>query len=212
MIEDCSFNGTIRTVGGFDYSTSISPANGIGGICGENAGGTIRGCTADGTIALALEGDSWYVGGVCGYGSDGSQIEDCINHASVSVSITGKEGSYMSAYAGGICGGSQDADNYIDHCLNTASIEARTTIGITRVGGDCGWRGTCTDNGNTGASIHAGYGSKPSYLNSSAYAIIGTGYTTSNTILYDSEHGTRSASESNALKIRSASEILAMWS
>ena len=118
----------------------------------------------------------------------------------------------MSAYAGGICGGSQDADNYIDHCLNTASIEARTTIGITRVGGDCGWAGTCTDNGNTGASIHAGYGSKPSYLNSSAYAIIGTGYTTSNTILYDSEHGTRSASESNALKIRSASEILSMWS
>lgn len=211
LIEDCSFDGTIRTVGGVDYSTSISPANGIGGLCGQNAGGTIRGCTADGTIALAMEGDNWYVGGVCGYGSDGSQIEDCINHASVSVSITGKEGSYGSAYAGGICGGSQDADNYIDHCLNTASIEARTTIGITRVGGDCGWRGTCTDNGNTGASIYAGYGSKPSYLNSSAYAIIGTGYTTSSTVLYDSENGQRNATETNLVKIRSASEILAMW-
>ena len=212
LIEDCSFNGTIRTSGGLDYNDSGSDVGAIGGICGINEQGTVRGCTVDGNITLALDDAGWKVGGICGYARGNTQIEDCINNAAVSVDITGSAGNYVSAYVGGICGSCQDVENYIDHCLNTASIEARTTIGITRVGGDCGWAGTCTDNGNTGASIYAGYGKKPSYMNSYASAVFGKGYTTGNTVLYDSESGTRTPAATDWLQIRSASEILSMWS
>ena len=217
LIEDCSFNGTIRTSGGLDYNDSGSDVGAIGGICGINEQGTVRGCTVDGNITLALDDAGWKVGGICGYARGNTLLEDCINNTAVSVDITGSAGDYDSAYVGGICGycSGWETDE-ITHCLNTASIMASTTNGVTYAAGVCAWSGISYDCGNTGSSISAGYGGQlPSHAKSQANAVSSSmgneGYT-SNTILYDSEHGTRSASESNALKIRSASEILAMWS
>ena len=217
LIEDCSFNGTIRTSGGLDYNDSGSDVGAIGGICGINEQGTVRGCTVDGNITLALDDAGWKVGGICGYARGNTQIEDCINNAAVSVDITGSAGHYDSAYVGGICGycSGWETDE-ITHCLNTASITASTTNGVTYAAGVCAWSGSSYDCGNTGSSISAGYGGQlPSHAKSQANAVSSSmgneGYTSS-TILYDSEYGTRSASASKFLQIRSASEILSMWS
>ena len=95
-------------------------------------------------------------------------------------------------------------------------ITASTTNGVTYAAGVCAWSGSSYDCGNTGSSISAGYGGQlPSHAKSQANAVSSSmgneGYTSS-TILYDSEYGTRSASASKFLQIRSASEILSMWS
>lgn len=204
LIENCTFDGTIRGTAGFENSIPI------GGICGMNYGGTIRGCTMNGSIAFTAEGARWKVGGICGYADTDTLIEDCINHADINIQITGSEGDYKSAYVGGICGHANGYQtNKIIHCLNTAALEADTTIGVTYVSAACGWSGDCTECGNTGTRIYAGYGEKPSYMDSAVDPW--GGYTINGVILYDSSKGRRNPTETDSLKILSASEILAMW-
>ena len=204
LIENCTFDGTIRGSAGFENSIPI------GGICGMNYGGTIRGCTMNGSIAFTAQGARWKVGGICGYADTDTLIEDCINHADINIQITGSEGDYYSAYVGGICGHANGYQtNKIIHCLNTATLEADTTIGVTYVSAACGWSGDCTECGNTGTRIYAGYGEKPSYMDSAVDPW--GGYTINGVILFDSSKGRRNPTETASLKIRSASEILAMW-
>lgn len=209
VIRDLHVTGTV----------AFGISNTFGGIVQENRG-LIENCSFEGTIrstsGTSPNANGSKIGGICGYAAANATMENCINRAAITVTITGDcGGAYYRAYVGGIYGYSNGLKECeAIHCLNTAAIKADTSSGITRVGGIGGWSGTASDCGNTGTSIYAGYGSdKPSYLNSYADVMNGSGYTTGSTVLYDSENGKRTVENAGLswLTIYSSSKILSMW-
>ena len=80
--------GTVKNVTLAD--SYVSGSYHVGGICGQNNGGTVQNCHNTGKVS-----GSWYVGGVCGSNTGSSStIKECYNTGKVS----GKE------YASGVCG------------------------------------------------------------------------------------------------------------
>ena len=75
-----------------DIRSDYVQCQGLGGICGYNSGGTIYGCSFEGTVYHA--GGNGPVGGVCGISADGN-IRSCYAIADVTSAQN---------YAGGICG------------------------------------------------------------------------------------------------------------
>ena len=110
-IENCSNAGTVL---GMDSSW------GVGGVCGDNSGGTIANCSNAGDVSGNMS-----VGGVCGDNSGGT-IANCYNTGDVS----GSEN------IGGVCGhnkgyGSEKAT--IENCYNIGDVS-----GSKSIGGVCG--------------------------------------------------------------------------
>ena len=105
--------------------------NNVGGVCGYNNKCTITGCYNTGSVS----GSGIYVGGVCGFNTNGGTITGCYNTGSVS-------GSNNSV--GGVCGDNNGGT--ITDCYNTGSVS-----GSSNVGGVCGYNfgGTITGCYNT---------------------------------------------------------------
>lgn len=96
----------------------------VGGICGYNSGGRIRGCYSNGSLSGA-GAYLWYMGGVCGY-NFGGEITQCYAAGSVS---GGDEADYL----GGLCGYN---DGVIAECYSVAFVEA--DLFAYYAGGFCG--------------------------------------------------------------------------
>ena len=107
----------------------------IGGICGNEDGGTIQNCYSAATVC----GDS-YIGGICGRSEGDSIIENCYNTGYI-------YGATRSI--GGICG-----NNYstIENCYNVGNVNGKFYVGGI-VGessglGDTIWIKDCYNRGN----------------------------------------------------------------
>ena len=107
----------------------------IGGICGNEDGGTIQNCYSAATVC----GDS-YLGGICGRSEGDSIIENCYNTGYV----YGADGNI-----GGICG-----DNYstIESCYNIGIVKGKRyvggIVGVSSGSGNTIWIKDCYNRGN----------------------------------------------------------------
>ena len=107
----------------------------IGGICGNEDGGTIQNCYSAATVC----GDS-YIGGICGRSEGDSIIENCYNTGYV----YGADGNI-----GGICG-----DNYstIESCYNIGIVKGKRyvggIVGVSSGSGNTIWIKDCYNRGN----------------------------------------------------------------
>ncbi len=99
------------------YNTgSVNGNNNVGGVCGCYLRGTITNCYNTGEV----NGNGDYVGGVCGY-KEGGTITNCYNTGSVK----------GNSYVGGVCG---DNSGIIENCYNTGSVNGNGNY----IGGVCG--------------------------------------------------------------------------
>ena len=124
----------------------VTGSGNVGGICGQNAGGSIKNSS---NLSVNLSGSN--VGSICGY-NNGS-IEGCQNSINISSTVEGgniggicgqNAGSINNcgnsgtvtggSYAGGICG-QNDTGGSISNCQN---IAAGSVTGSGNVGGICG--------------------------------------------------------------------------
>lgn len=111
---------------------SVTGGDFVGGVCGQNDGGTITGCTNSANVI-----GKNLVGGVCGSNFAGGTISNCYNTGEV----TGT-GNYN---VGGVCGYNY-TDDTIENCYSTGNV-----TGEDCVSGVCGMNyGTITNCYNTG--------------------------------------------------------------
>ena len=96
----------------------------VGGICGQNDGGSITCCSNSGTVSGGSTIGTAYVGGICGRNANGSLITTCSNSGDVTGSGKG--------FVGGICG-----DNW-GSIANCSSSGDGSFSGNAFVGGICG--------------------------------------------------------------------------
>ena len=116
----------------------------IGGICGNEDGGTIQNCYSAATVC----GDS-YIGGICGRSQSNSIIENCYNAGY----IYGADGSI-----GGICG---DNCATLQGCYNVGIVKGKRCVGgIVGVSSGLGntiWLKDCYNKGSViGNTIETG--------------------------------------------------------
>ena len=165
--------GTIQNVGVVD-SYFNGNAN-IGGVCGQNNGGTIQSCHNSSTIYGTNN-----AGGVCGINnaevisasSSTATIINCYNTGSVSVNGTGKF--YPFIESGGVCGYNSAFVNVsgtaiaiIKNCFNTGSVSGTGGDYDNYVGGVCGKNDCYTDlAGSVTASITNCYNNSDIYSGS----------------------------------------------
>ena len=142
------------TISGCTNSGTVSGTEQVGGVCGDNSGGTVSGCTNSG----AVSGTGHYVGGVCGYCSNGyndsSTVSDCVNIGTVDssgssvggvcgfISKTTVSGCYNTGvvrgsgdFIGGVCGLSYEENDTIRNCYSTGAVGGNGNY----VGGVCGY-------------------------------------------------------------------------
>ena len=107
----------------------------IGGICGNEDGGTIQNCYSAATVC----GDS-YIGGICGRSQSNSIIENCYNAGY----IYGADGSI-----GGICG---DNCATLQGCYNVGIVKGKRCVGgivgESSGSGNTIWIKDCYNRGN----------------------------------------------------------------
>ena len=112
------------TITGCTNSGKVSSdADAVGGICGNIEGGTIQQCTNNGEVSGAQA-----VGGVCGYNNAASlsTIEECVN--------TGKVSGTGQAVGGVFGSGINNSKTEVINCANHGAVS-----GGTYIGGVCGW-------------------------------------------------------------------------
>ena len=148
IAPDCSVIN-VRT-----EDVNITGNNYVGGLCGQNLGGTLGNCYSTGTIA----GTAYYTGGLCGENSNGT-INNCYSKGSItgykwtgglcglnySATITNSYSTSSvigrSTFAGGLCGASSYGDAFISNSYSTGSV-----TGNSSDGGFCGYsHGTISD-------------------------------------------------------------------
>lgn len=120
---------------------SVSGKSYVGGICGDNEGGTLTNCTNTGTVT----GKS-FVGGICGYIHIYCNVTYCTNSGKISSS---------DKYTGGICGYSYSLST-VTNCINSGEVSSNTS---NNAGGICGYNnaGTVTNCYNTGSVTGSNY-------------------------------------------------------
>jgi hypothetical protein len=142
--------GQIRNLG--VENVNITGNNDVGGLVGQNYGGTLTACYATGTVSGSS--GSYYVGGLVGFNDYYGSISDCYSTGTVS-------GSNDSWYVGGLVG-----YNYygsISNCYSTGTV-----IGAFDVGGlvgvkvfgsisDCYSTGAVSGSGNVGGLVGYNY-------------------------------------------------------
>ena len=112
--------GTVKNVTLAD--SYVSGSWYVGGICGQNYGGTVEGCRNTGRVY----GTRHYVGGVCGH-NEGTLQKSCNTGI-----VTGYE------YVGGVCGfnvSNSGSQSTIQECYNTGSVSGTGNY----TGGVCGY-------------------------------------------------------------------------
>ena len=142
--KDGTVKGTVKNVNITD--SYMSGSSYVGGICGNNIGGTLEDCTSDCTVkgtdnaAGGICGlnenngsvlnchntgkvtGSFNVGGVCGYNNFGGTVNGCYNTGEVS----------GTSWVGGVCG--QNKSSMVKGCYNIGNVS-----GNSEVGGVCGY-------------------------------------------------------------------------
>jgi len=93
----------------------------VGGICGTNSGGTVRGCTSGCTVTGVSS-----TGGICGSNEEKGSVLNCHNTGKV----TGTD-----FYIGGVCG-------YNEYGILQESDNTGAVTGASQVGGVCGFNQT----------------------------------------------------------------------
>lgn len=121
------------------------------GVIGAN-GGTIENCLVSGRIAISSKGRG-AAGGLVGTNYESGVIRNCVNQATVTVTVAlSEDRQSTSAYAGGIAGANYGT---IDHCLNLGTVSAASTnyVYVGGISAEAGAAGTCTvrDCGNGGS-------------------------------------------------------------
>ena len=143
-ISDCSYESEKES-----KILLIGQSNSVGGICGKNDA-IVTGCYN--TVAIDGSKDGSSIGGICGSGSEFSEVSLCYNTGLVTGKLdgtggiigtsagktencynTGKIGG--SGNVGGICGNISGQTGSLDYCYNVGVIEAK---GSTGIGAICG--------------------------------------------------------------------------
>ena len=148
-------SGSVRgTVENCHSSGIVGGASSVGGICGENNGGTIVNCSNQANVVhneSAYVRSPFYAGGVTGYNR--GSISRCFNTGTVTAG---------SRYAGGISGiedNTDDKGSSITCCYNTGEITADAYAG----GISGGYRVTISHSYNTGTVNGASWASGAIY-------------------------------------------------
>lgn len=117
----------------------------VGGICGQNMGGTLQNCHNTGTVS-----GKNFVGGVCGNNDNRSTLKECYNEGTVEGAgdnvggVCGQnnatlENSYNTGdvsginFVGGVCGRNYNSGK-VNVCYNTGEV-----TGTNKVGSVCGY-------------------------------------------------------------------------
>ena len=119
-----SNNSTVNEC--YNTGNVTGTSNYVGGVCGNNYGGTVQGCYN----TKAVKGSST-VGGVCGQNARNGTVEGCYNEGNVTSTNT----AISTDYVGGVCGYIESGT--VKECHNDGTV-----TGTMIVGGVCGQNGT----------------------------------------------------------------------
>ena len=137
--KDGTVKGTVKNVNITD--SYMSGSSYVGGICGNNIGGTLEDCTSDCTV----KGTDNAAGGICGLNENYGSVLNCHNTGKVTGSFN----------VGGVCGRNYSSGT-VNGCYNTGEVS-----GTRWVGGVCGnnYGGTvkgCYNIGNVSGNSEVG--------------------------------------------------------
>jgi len=156
-----SFDGKGYTITGLDIPNN----NGYIGMFGNLYGGTIKNV---GLVGVNIVSSGNYVGGIVGYMTPGSTLENCFTTGSV-------EGGQ---YVGGVAGGSESGgsgsnpESIFQNCYSTAAVK-----GTTSVGGIVGYlRGGISNGSSLSSKINYCYFTGTVEADSTAGGVIGNLY------------------------------------
>jgi len=102
----------------------------MGGIVGENIGGTITNCIAAAQITCSASAPSINAGGIAGSNGSGSTIENCYSLAGVSADNTNSTAG--SSRAGGIAGSNSGT---VRACYATGAVHATSAFNMPNYSG-----------------------------------------------------------------------------
>ena len=144
-LQNCTANGSVT----YTPSGAVSGNACIGGLVGNNRGGTITGCTNNATITFANNGSSTVhamqpsIGGVVGRtqkGGDLSTQGDISNNTNAGTVVCGAKFS-QGIYLGGVLGYQVEKAESISGCTNSGTVKATascSTTGPLHIGGVIG--------------------------------------------------------------------------
>ena len=150
------------TVQDLTVSGSVKGKWYVGGVVGNNTGGTVTGCIFSGSGTVTGTGD--YVGGVVGYNS--GSVENCYNIGNVS----------GNNYVGGVVG---DNRGSVENCYNTGTVNGSDYVGGVvgrNFGGvkNCYNTGTVSDGTTSGGVVGYNISSGTSAIVENCYFLQGT--------------------------------------
>lgn len=144
-LQNCTANGSVT----YTPSDAVSGNACIGGLVGNNRGGTITGCTNNATVTFANNGSSTVhamqpsIGGVLGRTQKGGDlstqgdISNCTNAGTVVCGAKFSQGIYL----GGVLGYQVEKAESISGCTNSGLVKATadcSTTGPLQIGGVIG--------------------------------------------------------------------------
>ena len=144
-LQNCTANGSVT----YTPSDAVSGNACIGGLVGNNKGGTITGCTNNATVTFANNGSSTVhamqpsIGGVVGRtqkGGDLSTQGDISNNTNAGTVVCGAKFS-QGIYLGGVLGYQVEKAESISGCTNSGLVKATascSTTGPLQIGGVIG--------------------------------------------------------------------------
>lgn len=144
VVSNCVNEAEVMNIGYLDKNKWKYCGAAAGIAAWPRKGGTITGCTNNGTVT----GGGWAAGGIVGYSGEWRiLVADCVNNGSVQ-QLTGSMA--YETYTGGIIGYANQ-DTPVIRCVNRASVS-----GISRVGGVSGMAASylldCVNHGDVTAT------------------------------------------------------------
>ena len=160
-LQNCTANGSVT----YTPSDAVSGNACIGGLVGNNRGGTITGCTNNATVTFANNGSSTVhamqpsIGGVVGRTQKGGDlstqgdISNCTNAGTVVCDAKLSQGIYL----GGVVGYGVEKAESISGCTNSGLVKATancSTTGPLHIGGVMGmYKGSIESCSNLAAGV-----------------------------------------------------------
>lgn len=142
-LQNCTASGSII----WTPSSAMESYMSLGGLVGDNKGGTITGCTNNATVTFASSGvthaNQPSVGGVVGRTQKGGdlktqgEISNCTNNGTVTVAAQFSQG----AYIGGVLGYQVEKAETMSGCTNHGLVKVTSTFstsGALHLGGIAG--------------------------------------------------------------------------
>ena len=144
-LQNCTANGSVT----YTPSDAVSGNACIGGLVGNNRGGTITGCTNNATVTFANNGSNTVhamqpsIGGVVGRTQKGGDLNtqgDISNNTNAGTVVCGAKFS-QGIYLGGVLGYQVEKAESISGCTNSGLVKATascSTTGPLQIGGVIG--------------------------------------------------------------------------